>query len=751
MCAVLALAGCRSARTYADRANALYARGDYSAASLNYRKALQKKPTDGELYYRLALAEIKQNKGAEAFGDLTQAVRLAPGNRAARAELENLVLRSYLTDPKRPKLLYDTLVKLSDQWLAENPQSPEGLRIKGYLAMVDRRPQDAVVLLEHARQLNPTELKITLGLMDAYVQSGRPEDAEQVGREAIARDKAAAEVYDALYRLYAVKRPADAERILLEKIHNNQQEGSYRLQLASHYARLGKKAEMRAALQDYLAEPNSDPNKHLKAGEFYSALGDGTKAIEQYQLGLAGNPENAPMYQDRIARALISAGNRDEALKLLNKTVAQDPKDKEAQSLRAALLISNLGENRRAEGIQDFQKLVEKNPDDLSLRYVLSKALLETGDLAGARLQLLEIVKKNPRFLDGQLSLADIAFKQGRLAEAAQHAQAAVDSDPDNFKAQLLLGTALLRHGDLDHAAAVLDRLSRQAPESIDARLEMANLDLVRGRLDKAETSFAQILQTHPGDLRAIAGLANIDIAQHRPEQALAMLEKQLANSHDAPEIRYLMAVTALKAGKYDVAIDHLKRLTALGSVQFYMDLAQVYRLRGDLRNAIATMQQAVALNSRDPRPASMLSYLLELDNRRQEAKAQAQRALSLKPNDPGAMNNFAYLLADTGDSLDEALKLAKNAVSKVPGEPNFEDTLGFIYLKRGQSEDALNVFDQLVRRYPKEPSFAYHMGVAWYQRGEPARAKAMLSRALELRPSQDTEREIQDLMTRLN
>src|SRR5271156_2352885 len=102
---ILILAGCRSAASYLEKGNTLFGRGQFEEASLDYRKAVQKDPTFGEAYYRSALAELKQNKVAEALQDFQQAVRLMPDNQAARMELTTLMLGAYIGDPKRPKFL----------------------------------------------------------------------------------------------------------------------------------------------------------------------------------------------------------------------------------------------------------------------------------------------------------------------------------------------------------------------------------------------------------------------------------------------------------------------------------------------------------------------------------------------------------------------------------------------------------------------------------------------------------------------
>lgn len=114
-------------------------------------------------------------------------------------------------------------------------------------------------------------------------------------------------------------------------------------------------------------------------------------------------------------------------------------------------------------------------------------------------------------------------------------------------------------------------------------------------------------------------------------------------------------------------------------------------------------------------------------------------------------MNNLAYLLAETGDSLDEAVQLARKAVAEAPKNPVFLDTLGFVYLKRDQNDDALDIFDRLIRRYPDDPACAFHTGMAWYQKGDRARAKNLLAHALALKPPKEIEEGAKDLLGRIN
>jgi tetratricopeptide (TPR) repeat protein len=751
---LLVLAGCRSANSYLEKGNAAYARGQFADASLNYRKAIQKNADFGEAYYRAGLSEMKQNKAAEALQDLEQAIRLMPDNRDAEKDLTNLLLGAYIGDPQRPKFLYDLLVKFSREWLAKDPNSMPGLRIRGYLDMLDQRPEEAVGKFQRAHQLYPRDEKIVDGLMDAQFRANQPAEAEQVGLAFLATDPTSADVYDALFRMYvAAHRLPDAERILSRKVNANPKENSCILQLAGFYAGTHRKQELDQTLEKFLSNPGNDPRIHLEAGDFYAAIGDLPKALQQYRSGSDANHTDKLVYQNRIARILLLQKNRQEGLKVLDQTIAEYPDDPEARALRAALLVGEPGAGKPGQGIQELRTLLEKTPNDLFLKFLLARGLAESQNLAEARTRLHEIVKQRPQFLDAHILLADIAFKQGDMLETVQQAESALEVDPENLRARMLRGRALLQQGNLEQAGSVFGSISRQVPESVDVQLQLAYVSLNKRNYAEAEAAFDKILEKHPAEWRALAGLVDTDLAQNRHEKAFSRLEAELARSHGAPGVRYLLATTALQNGRYDVAIENFRALSNQmpNSIDAQMKLADVFRLKGDVHNAIVTLQKAAVLQPKDPRPASLLPFLLEMENRAQDAKQVVRRALAQRPDDANAMNNLAYLLAQTGDSLDEALKLAHKAVSKAPNNPAYLDTLGYVYLKRDQNDDALEIFNNLIRKYPDDPACAYHTGMAWYQKGDRARAKMLLSHAMELRPPKDIESGVSDLLSRVN
>jgi len=750
---LLMLAGCRSARGYLEKGDGLFARGQYAEATLNYRKAIQKDPKNGQAYYKAGLSEQKQHKVAEAFEDMQTAVQLMPNDQAAQTALTTLLLGAYFADPQRPKFLYDLLSKFSHAWLAKDPNSMSGLRIQGYLDMLEQRTDDAVSDFRRAHRLYPRDEKIMDGLMDALFRANQLAEAERAGLDFLATDRAASDVYDALYRMYAAAhRTQDAENILIRKVNANPRENAYILQVAGFYAGEHKKPEMDRALRRLLSNPGRDPQVHLEAGDFYAAIGDLDNALLQYRVGSNVDNQDNLLYQNRIARILLLQKNRREGLRVLDRTIADYPGDSEARELRAALLVSDSDVGNPSAGLQEFRALYEKDPDDLLLKLLLARALAENKVYAEARSRLLEIVKLRPQYLEAHILLADIAFKQRDMVQTIVQAEAALQIDPENLRARMLRGSALLQQGNLDEADAILSSLLRQVPESVDVRLQLAYLALDKRRYADAEAGFTKVLETHPDEWRAAKGLVDTDLAQNHRVKAVSRLEDELARSHDSRAFHYLLATTALRTGNYNAAIQNFRELAdkTPNSIDALMELANVFRLKGDVHNAILTLQKAARLQPKDPRPAAALPVLLEMEDRPQEAKQVIRRTLAQRPDDAEAMNNLAYLLAQTGDSLDDALRLAHGAVSISPNNPAYLDTLGYVYLKRDQNDDALDIFQNLIRRYPDDPACAYHTGLAWYQKGDHARAKTLLAHALKLQPPKDIESEAADLLSRL-
>ena len=79
-----------------------------------------------------------------------------------------------------------------------------------------------------------------------------------------------------------------------------------------------------------------------------------------------------------------------------------------------------------------------------------------------------------------------------------------------------------------------------------------------------------------------------------------------------------------------------------------------------------------------------MVALILQAQNRPGEAQSQYEHILATSPRSVVAANNLAWLSAERGGNLDVALGLAQTAAQQAPDEPKMNDTLGWIYYKKG-------------------------------------------------------------------
>jgi Flp pilus assembly protein TadD len=141
---------------------------------------------------------------------------------------------------------------------------------------------------------------------------------------------------------------------------------------------------------------------------------------------------------------------------------------------------------------------------------------------------------------------------------------------------------------------------------------------------------------------------------------------------------------------------------------------------------------------------------LYEMLSKKDMARKYYEMSIKADPNNPLALNNLAYLITETNGDLDQALTYATRAKQRLPDHPEVNDTLGWIYLKKNLTENAIDTFKSLVVQAPANPTYHYHYAMALMQKGDRENAKKECQSALAGKPSKEQQTQIQQLMTRL-
>jgi predicted Zn-dependent protease len=113
------------------------------------------------------------------------------------------------------------------------------------------------------------------------------------------------------------------------------------------------------------------------------------------------------------------------------------------------------------------------------------------------------------------------------------------------------------------------------------------------------------------------------------------------------------------------------------------------------------------------------------------EAEKILRQMLASEPANPRVMNHLGYLLATRGDQLDDAVTLVRRALQADPERPEYLDSLGWAYFKRGELDDALKYLSAAAQKLPDNSEIQDHLGDVHARRGSFEEAVAAWTKAL--------------------
>jgi tetratricopeptide (TPR) repeat protein len=768
-------------KRYLENGNKYFARAKYREARIFYKDALQKDKKYGEAYYKLGLTDIKlaetnQSFLSEAVQSFRRAVELLKEDTPEHWDAAVKLSEIYLAVGGNQKQFNSEVEEFVAGLLKRDPNSFDGHRLNGDLtfnAAIQgaREAKDAegrqkavqqfAVALEEYRKADtakPNQPGVVLQMARAYGFRGTPADlqeAENLYRKTLDLNKAHPRAWYEFYRLLLIeKKIAEAEQCLKNAFAANPKTVDYLLTLAAHYSLSNRKDDMVATLQEVKAHVKDFPDAYQSVGDFYLRLGDGESALREYRDGITKSPANKLVYQKRVIEVLMRQGKRSEAADINNQILKDLPNDEDAKGLAATFLLDK---GEVAKALSELQAVVSRVPNNPVARYNLGRAHAARGEFEQARQAFQKAVDLRPDYTLAWLGLAQLQLRNGAYEAAQKTASSILARDPGSLSGRLVETAALLGQRKFTESRARLDNLVKTNPGVPDVYYQMGLLNLSESKFKDAEDSFRKSYQLNPANQSGLIGVVETQMVQNKPDMALKVLSDEVAKSPGRMDLVFARANLAIRAGRYDQALgDYQQVLNSLDKssprrADVYFRIGEVLRKKGDYAEAYANLKK-----SREIQPESVLTLISigqVLDNNLgqwADGKIAYEAALRLDPNNAVALNNLAFILAEHGGDLDEALTKATRARQLLPNFAEVSDTLGWIYLKKNLSDTAIDIFKDLVQKTPNSSTFRYHLGMAYSQKGDKSRAIKELQEALKFNPSKTEKDKIQELLTRL-
>ena len=317
-------------------------------------------------------------------------------------------------------------------------------------------------------------------------------------------------------------------------------------------------------------------------------------------------------------------------------------------------------------------------PPDTHAGYAF--VLLNQHELPGAQHELSAELASNRGSLMARLGLARLHIEQGVTPDATKEIAEIWRTDARFF----LTNARLLKELPEDKLSELRTALeAARANGGVPAEVGEVLIDGTAGRepVDPSELESAVADKPQRSSNRSLTAAELYANGKYR--ECSDFLSSRIPELH-TPELR-LLASCSYSTSKYQITFAAAQRLTlnrATEAEGLYWETKSAEKL------ATGALARASELDSESPTFHVLLGDIDRERKKYADAKSEYQRALTIRPDDSGAL--FGLCLAMLGDSdTDGALRVAKAALQKSPSDPELNAVMGEILSAQYQFSDA--------------------------------------------------------------
>lgn len=377
--------------------------------------------------------------------------------------------------------------------------------------------------------------------------------------------------------------------------------------------------------------------------------------------------------------------------------------DSEKELVAAARTALEKKDSKTA--IIQLKNALQKNPQSGEVRFLLGKALMQSGDVGSAMLELGKA--RDLRFPDEQVLpvLAHGLLLQGQEKKLIDlYGKVALTEPRAAADLATSMGTAHARLGNLTQSKASIETALRLAPDFNPARMMQARIKASAGEFPAAVALIDQVNASEPGnpegwqlkgDITAF-GLAD-------PKAALPIYEKAI----EARKV-YLPA---------------------------YSNIILILIHQGDVEGAKAKLKQMATVAGAHPQTRYLEAQIALLTRDLKRARELTQQLVKAAPSNVKVLQLSGAVEYQLGALLQAETVLAK-ALQLEPDLPVARRLLAQTYLRSAQPGRALTVLaPQIEGNNPDAETLAI-AAEAMLQNGNTEQAEVLFSRAARINPN---------------
>lgn len=465
--------------------------------------------------------------------------------------------------------------------------------------------------------------------------------------------------------------------------------------------------------------------------EVYIRLGQPAKALETLQ-PLINNANPRIEALSLAGDAALRLGDAAAAEQFFLRAAKVDPNN---TRLQTAVALSQLTRGETSKAFADLELLAERSSDTYANEAIFS-ARMKRREFDAALVALDAMQKKAPE-KSGLLELRGRVHLERRDLSAARKAfEAALQKDKASFAAVTGLTNVDVAEGRFDNALLRLQETFKAQPRNHYALLAMAEIKVLsNGPLEDVRRLLAEAIQLAPGDPQPRLMLIDQLLRKRQFKDALVAAQDAAAALPNDTRLLEAVGRAQLESGDVEQGISTFRRLAASdeNSAPAYLRLGEVFKASGRRPQAEAALRKALEINPNLQPAQNSLLDLLIVSGRRSEALAFARKVQADRPRQPDG-----YLLEGTyharGKDVDAAVAAYRNGLAK-----SGSSELARAVFKQLQGADRRAEAEQFgvtwMKSHPDDLRFEYLMAEANILQDQHAQAERRLARVLATYP----------------
>lgn len=500
--------------------------------------------------------------------------------------------------------------------------------------------------------------------------------------------------------------------------------------------RLKQKGDMDAAFDMYSHCLGIDPHSAVtlfELGKLYMYLGQPAKGESLLSKAMESEPGNY-WYKETLAGYYQGKGESEKAIDVIEDMVAQFPSrleplmalvdlysrtkdyekvihtldrleqlDGKSEQISMEKFRMYLAMENKEKAFAEIENLAKEYPYEMRYLTMLGDVYLENGKEDEAYATYQKVLKEEPGYAPAMLSMASYYEKQGMDSlyrsqlDALLLNQKVESGAKVNVMRQLILRS---ERGDKDSTQIVglFHAMLEQEQENADVAMLAAQYLLSKRMDEEAKPVLWKILDIDPENKPARLQLLSFAISKEDLDEVIRLCAPAVEYMPEALEFYYYWGIAHYQKEEHDKALEVFKKgVRQVGPESDKNMVSDFYSIMGDLY------------------------HQKEMNT---EAYAAYDSALVYKPDNIGALNNYAYYLSVERKQLDKAEEMSYRTVKAEPTNSTYLDTYAWILFEKGKYAEARIYIDQALQNGGDKSSVVVeHGGDIYFLSGEPDKA----------------------------